>query len=385
MTIPAYRSEDLYARFELVIGTFDHLHRLSKAEFIDKLFQDAFKVIPEAEKGSYYELIGDRFVPVCAKGYDMTVLSRLSFDKDSAFIDFECTSLHEIVARQIHIEKRNSTLFDAETLKVFEALGTLSDFTSLYAPVQVEGRAVGMICLENFSRTDYSPLSVRTLKFYAQMMSSYYAYLLQQEQINQVHLETVAALVSAIEINDPYTEGHGRRVSYYASRLAATFGLPHHVSEELRTAGLLHDIGKLGIPTDILNKPDRLLKEEFAQVQQHPEGTRRILENIQGLNRVRDLTYCHHERHDGAGYPLGLSGEAIPMECQILSIADAFDAMTSDRAYRKAMAPETAANVILGEAGRQFHPELARRAAPLLPELFVQLTGSERIKDWPTD
>lgn len=377
MTFPENRPEDICARFELVIGTFDHLHRLSKAEFIEKLFQDAFKVIPEAEKGSYYELIGDRFVPVCAKGYDMDVLSRLSFDKDSAFIDFECTSLHEIVARQIHVARRDTALFDAVTLEVFEALGTLTDFTSLYAPVQVDGRSVGMICLENFSRTDYSPLSVRTLKFYAQMMSSYYAYLLNQERITQVHLETVAALVSAIEINDPYTEGHGRRVSYYAARLASDLGLTHLATEELRTAGLLHDIGKLGIPTGILNKPGTLLKEEFAQIQQHPEGTRRILENIQGLKRVRDLTYCHHERHDGTGYPLGLAGDAIPRECQILSIADAFDAMTSDRAYRKAMAPEQAADVILQEAGRQFHPDLARDAAPLLPQLYHQLTAGD--------
>lgn len=360
----------IYDRFELVIGSCDHIHKLSKSDFISKLFNDAFKLIPEAEKGSFYELVGDRYVPYCSKGYDKEVLSRLAFGKEAAFVDFECFSVHEIVARQIHIKTRDPEFFDPDTMAVFKALGTYENFTSLYAPVQAEGINVGMICLENFSGDPFSPLSVRTLKFYAQLMSSYYAQRINQERITQVHMETVSALVSSIEVNDPYTEGHGKRVSYYAKNLAAALGLSQDTASELETAGLLHDIGKLGIPSDILNKPEGLTDAEYEVIRRHPENTRKILENITGLHRIREFTYCHHEHFDGKGYPRGLQGDEIPYESQIISVADAFDAMTSDRAYRKALSAADAAVIIQRQSGKQFNPRLSQIAAQVLPDLY---------------
>lgn len=370
-----FGNDYIYDRFELVIGSFDHIHELSKAEFVTKLFHDAFKLIPEAEKGSFYELMGDRYVPYCSKGYDKAVLSRLSFGVEEAFVDFECSSVHEITARQIHIKARDSRCFDEETIEIFKALGTYEGFTSLYAPVQTNGVNIGMICLENFTGEPFSPLSVRTLQFYAQLMSSYYAQRLHQEKMSQAHMETVSALVSSLEVNDPYTEGHGKRVSYYAKKLACALQFPESTILELETAGLLHDIGKLGIPSDILNKPEKLTTEEYAVIRNHPENTRKILENITELNRVREFTYCHHEHFDGNGYPRGLKGSEIPIESQIISIADAFDAMTSDRAYRKARTGTEAADVIRQQAGKQFEPDLAQRAARLLPELQQEIVG----------
>jgi len=364
----------IYDRFELVIGSCDHIHKLSKSEFVSKLFNDAFKLIPEAEKGSFYELVEDRYVPYCSKGYDEAVLSRLSFGIEEAFVDFECSSVHEIVARQIHIKSRDAELFDSETIAVFKALGTYENFTSLYAPVQADGLNIGMICLENFSGNPFSSLSVRTLKFYAQLMSSYYAQRLNQERISQVHMETVSALVSSIEVNDPYTEGHGQRVSYYAKNLAEVLGLSVDAVLELETAGLLHDIGKLGIPSGLLNKPEKLTAAEYEIIRRHPENTRKILENIKGLSRVREFTYCHHEHYDGNGYPRGLKGKEIPFESQIISVVDAFDAMTSDRAYRKALSAAEAAEIIQHQAGKQFEPELSLVAARVLPELHQKIT-----------
>lgn len=367
----------LYDRFDRVIRSCDHIHKLSKPEFVSKLFNDAFSLIPEAEKGSFFELVGDRYVPYCSRGYDEHLLSRISFGVDEAFIDFECSSVHEIEALQIHIKARDARLFDSEMIAVFKALGTFENFTSLYAPVQHEGLNIGMICLENFSGCPFSSLSVRTLKFYAQLMSSYYAQRISQERMSQVHMETVAALVSSIEVNDPYTEGHGKRVSYYARHLAGVLGLSQDAVSDLETAGLLHDIGKLGIPTGILNKPGKLDGDEVAVIRRHPENTRKILEKIKGLHKVREYTYCHHEHYDGTGYPRGLKREEIPYESQIISVVDAFDAMTSDRAYRTALSAEAAAGIILDQAGRQFDPELARVAARILPELYRKLDRKE--------
>ncbi len=378
-----FDNDYIYDRFELVIGSCDHIHKLSKSEFVSKLFNDAFKLIPEAEKGSFYELVGDRYVPYCSRGYDKAVLSRLAFGVEEAFVDFECSSVHEIVARQIQIKSRDPELFDSETIAIFKALGTYENFTSLYAPVQSDGINIGMICLENFSGNPFSSLSVRTLKFYAQLMSSYYAQRLNQERISQVHMETVSALVSSIEVNDPYTEGHGKRVSYYAKNLAEILGLSEESASELETAGLLHDIGKLGIPSDLLNKPERLTASEYDIIRRHPENTRKILENIKGLNRVREFTYCHHEHYDGKGYPRGLREKEIPFESQIISVVDAFDAMTSDRAYRKALSAAEAAEIIRQEAGKQFEPELSHIAARVLPELHRKIAWTDNEKSLP--
>lgn len=363
----------IYDRFDLVIRSCDNIHNLSKSEFIRKLFNDAFKLIPEAQKGSFYELVGDRYVPYCSKGYDEALLARITFGVEEAFVDFECTEADEIIAKQITIKSRDRTLFDPEMIAVFQALGTYENFTSLYAPVRTGGIDVGIICLDNFSEASFSPLSVRTLKFYAQLMSSYYAQRLNQERISQVHMETVSALVSSIEVNDPYTEGHGKRVSYYAKHLACAMKLPQNVIAELETAGLLHDIGKLGIPSDILNKSSSLTDSEYAIIRKHPENTRKILESIKGLHRIREFTYCHHEHYDGSGYPRGLKGEEIPFESQIISVADAFDAMTSDRAYRKALSAEEAVAIIRSEAGKQFAPRLSETAAKIFPGLYQKI------------
>lgn len=364
---------DIYKRFEMVVGSYDHIHKLSKPEFIDKLFNDTFKLVPEAEKGSFYELVGDRFIPICSKGYDESLLSQLSFRIEEAFIDFESSTNPDIEAKQIYIKSRDDTRFDPETIEIFKALGTYENFTSLYSPLKVEGRSIGIICLEYFTNTVFSSLSVKTLKFYSQLISSYITQKNNQDRLNQMHLETIWALVSSIEVNDSYTEGHGKRVSYYAKHLARILGLPSDTISDIETAGLLHDIGKLGIPTDILNKPGKLSQEEYAIVQKHPENTRKILEKVSGLHQIREYAYCHHEYYDGSGYPRGLKGSEIPYESQILSVVDVFDAMTSDRAYRKALSADEVAEIIRSQSGRQFQPELAVKAAVILPILHQWL------------
>ncbi|GEM_PF-807328 len=357
----------MYRNFNTVIQTFDQLQALSPVDFTKKLFFDVFELVPEAEKGSYYRLAGDRFVPLFSKGYDEAVLSRLSFSKEDLFIDFECSTEQGIETRQVLIKKRDARRFSPEMIQTFQALGTYEDFASLYAPLKANGMIIGLICLENFSKKKFSAHAVRTLKFYANLISSRIKNQINQSRILQMHNETVAALVSAIEINDPYTEGHGRRVSFFAKHLADMMHLPQDVAADLETAGLLHDIGKLGIPTEILNKPGNLTAAEFETIKGHPGNTWKILKKVSGLDRISEYAYCHHECYDGSGYPRGLQGDEIPLPGQILAVADTFDAMTSARAYRKALTVSDAAEYIRSQGGKQFAPELARIASEMLP------------------
>ncbi|HSN66599.1 MAG TPA: HD-GYP domain-containing protein, partial [Fusibacter sp.] len=163
-------------------------------------------------------------------------------------------------------------------------------------------------------------------------------------------------------VKDIYTEGHARRVMDYSEKLSRTLNLPQNEIEKIKTAALLHDVGKIGIPNEILNKPITLDFDEYELVKKHPEDTKRILDKITGLSDVVTLAYMHHEHYDGSGYPQGLKGDQIPIGAHIIQLADAFDAMTSKRAYREAMPIEIAIEVLKSCSGTQFHPLVVEAA-----------------------
>jgi putative nucleotidyltransferase with HDIG domain len=170
-------------------------------------------------------------------------------------------------------------------------------------------------------------------------------------QIKEQNLQTIRALVAAIDARDPYTSGHSEQVMRYAVRLAEVLHFPACRVEQIRIGALLHDIGKIGIRDSILLKPGPLTREEFAIMRQHPTIGADILRHIESLREVIPMIRCHHERMDGGGYPDGRSGLEIPEGARIIAIADAYDAMTSDRAYRRAMPPEAAFRILYDGRG----------------------------------
>ena len=179
-------------------------------------------------------------------------------------------------------------------------------------------------------------------------------------ELGNANKDLVASLVSAIEAKDKYTLGHSERVSKYAVSLANKLGLTEEKVEELRIAGLLHDVGKIGIDDEILKKPARLTKDEYEEVKKHPAIGSWILNTLDLSDTTMDAINYHHERFDGKGYPLGLSGKELSLEAQIIALSDAYDAMTSDRPYRKAMSNEEAIKEIKKCADTQFNPELVQ-------------------------
>lgn len=353
---------ELYKKIALLVNSFVNTHLLTKDEFLINALNSAFELIPEAEKGSLYVLHGDDYLPVCTKGYDIELIKRLSFTKDNIFIGFECPDVNNIESYENYIEKRIDHAFDEYTLETFKLLGTYSNFTSLYAPIQFDSTVIGLISLERFTKRSFSEESKEVLRFYAQMISNFYALKIKAEREQAMHEETIMALVTAIEVKDIYTEGHARRVMDYSERLSRFMNLPESEIEKIKTAALLHDVGKIGIPNEILNKPSTLNYEEYELVKKHPEDTKRILDKITGLGDVVSLAFMHHEHYDGSGYPQGLKGGQIPIGAQIIQLADAFDAMTSKRAYREAMPNEMAIEVLKNCSGKQFHPDVVEAA-----------------------
>ena len=170
----------------------------------------------------------------------------------------------------------------------------------------------------------------------------------------------ISSLANAIEAKDKYTEGHNERVSRYAVALARAVGLSERELEIVRMAGILHDIGKIGVPDKVLNKRSSLNKLEFNSILSHPEKGQRILKPLHSLMGVRKVVLYHHERYDGKGYPHGLEGEQIPIYARIMSIADTYDAMTTTRPYRKALTKSEAIRELKDKAGQMWDPELVK-------------------------
>jgi putative two-component system response regulator len=177
------------------------------------------------------------------------------------------------------------------------------------------------------------------------------------QRVRQTFLSAIDSLVRTLEARDAYTKGHSFRVLNYSMRLAVALELSKGQRRRLSLAAKLHDIGKVAVPQDILNKPGRLTAEQFDVIREHPQIGERILAPIIRNPEVLAAIRGHHERLDGKGYPDGLKGPHIPILARIIAVADCYDALTSSRAYREALSPAQARDVLRSEAGKQFEPE----------------------------
>lgn len=178
--------------------------------------------------------------------------------------------------------------------------------------------------------------------------------------IRQSYLKTVRTIAAAIEANDLYTKGHSERVSEMVLAMGKELGFPERELQSLEYVALLHDVGKIGIPETILNKPGSLSEEEYEEIKQHSAIGAEILQKIQFLSTKSNIILHHHEKMDGSGYPMGLKGESIPLGARILAIVDAYDAMTTDRPYRRARTPQEAVDELINCSGVHFDPELVK-------------------------
>ncbi len=185
------------------------------------------------------------------------------------------------------------------------------------------------------------------------------------KDLSELFYKTIKSIAHALDAKDQYTHGHSMRVTLYSLALAKKMNLSDELLEEIETTGLLHDIGKIAIPEKILLKPGKLTDEEYEVIKTHPELGERLVASIEKLRLISNWLKSHHERYDGKGYPDGLKGEEIPISSRIIAIADTYDAMTSNRAYRAALSHEVAIAEIQKCSGSQFDPKLA--------EIFVNI------------
>ncbi|HWS14554.1 MAG TPA: HD domain-containing phosphohydrolase [Candidatus Methylomirabilis sp.] len=180
----------------------------------------------------------------------------------------------------------------------------------------------------------------------------------QTDVINSMYVRSIDAMIKALEAKDFYTRGHSQRVTVYSLAIGAELGVKGQELEDLRRASVLHDLGKIGVREAVLNKPGKLTDDEFGEIVRHPETAVRILEPIPFFRPLLPSILHHHERFDGKGYPARLAGDKIPICSRIMAIADTFDAMTSTRAYRKALPISDAIAEVRRCSGSQFDPDI---------------------------
>ncbi|MCX7746302.1 MAG: DUF3369 domain-containing protein [Clostridia bacterium] len=251
----------------------------------------------------------------------------------------------------------------------------------IFPLVNEYSQAMGVIFVESDNFED----GIKLLEIYANQAASSInnAFLhslvnVKNEELNKTYdelktryMDTIEALRLAVDAKDVYTRGHSERVAYYAVKIGKEFGLPTQELEMLKIGGIFHDIGKIGTADDILLKTEKLDNKEYEEIKKHPIKGAHILSAVSMFTEVVPIVKCHHERVDGKGYPEGLKENQIPFLAKIISVADAFDAMTSDRLYRSKLDLDEAIRQLINGAGTQFDANVVNVFVKLLEDFHV--------------
>lgn len=332
---------------------------LKDEEFLRKVLDVVIGIVPKAKYGSIFLKEGDNLKLMAVIGHDKS-LEGLVLDEGN-YIGSE----EPIVVRNLlDVERRNQEL--KETLLKYSR----ATKESLIVPLKWNGNIWGYFCLDipKDSKENFEEFDIELIEKFTNTISVFYAMrsYLKEREIYLTKLITV--LVKTLEYYDRYTQGHSERVARYAVKIAERVGLDRERIKKVYWASLVHDIGKIYIPQTLLNKNGKFTEDEYEFVKIHPVKSEEILSQVEELKELAKIVRYHHERWDGKGYPDGLSGEEILLESRIIAVADAFEAMTAERPYKRALSLEEAIQEIEKNKGTQFDPFLAEVMIEVIKE-----------------
>ena len=248
----------------------------------------------------------------------------------------------------------------------------------LVFPVFVKHDLSGVICLGYVHQPDSRPEDLHQMRQVSDQVGVAWSNARLVEALDNLHWGTLTALARTVDAKSPWTAGHSERVTQLSLAIGESMGMKAEELDTLQRAGLLHDIGKIGVPAGILDKPSALTDEEYACIKEHPDKGGRILEPVAAYADVIPVVLQHHERFDGRGYPSGLAGEDIVPAARLLAAADAYDAMTSDRPYRPGMKKHVAIKIIREEAGKQFDPVVVEAFCAVMKQGYKESEHHEK-------
>ncbi|MCG2821108.1 MAG: HD domain-containing protein, partial [Candidatus Atribacteria bacterium] len=313
-----------------------------------KVILDFSVKISGANRGSVMLLDEKKNIFFIKAAYNLSekIIREVTFAKDENTIGWVVKNKKSLYIKDLKKDKRFS--IKAEIDYKLKQL--------LMVPIIIEGEVKGVINLDN--NTSFTTDTINLLKSFSEQAAVAINNARLYQKIQDSYFEIVKALAQAIEAKDPYTHGHSERVMKYTVLIAQKLELQEGEKESLRYAAILHDIGKIGVRGTVLNNPNGLTGEEYDEIKKHPLIGEGIIKPIELLQPIRPLIRHHHEWHNGKGYPDGLSGENIPLGARILAVADAYDAMKSDRPYRRALTEETAIQELKRGSGTQFDSKI---------------------------
>jgi len=304
--------------------------------------------------------------------------SMMVFDEASHLILTECTAHHPaefwqnslfVTASRWVAENEEPLVMETGETKMFREFPPLPESVRSYIafPLKTPQRTVGVLNLIRArDKHPFSNVDLEIINVLASQASISIENVRLYQNIRDNYLKTVRGFALAVEAKDRYTHGHSENVMKYTIVLGKRLGLSEAELEDVKYAGLLHDIGKIGVSELILNKPGRLTPAEFDEIKKHPTLGSNIIADVPFLRPLVPMVLHHHEFFDGNGYPSGIKGDQIPFGARILSVADAYEAMTSDRPYRRSLSAQAALEILMNGKGKQFDPRIVETFTEIL-------------------
>jgi PAS domain S-box-containing protein len=319
--------------------------------FLKRLFRTALELIPQVEMGSVYIYKEDTVYFIDTLGHDREMLNSLKIPKG----DFT-KSIEVIKTVNINqdIKAKVAACGDAKN-----DIPELKETISVDIELENNSRCGISLDIKSGSSKQFDSVALQTFNAFKNIAQAFYKINNYDKLRIKFTREIMLAMINMLDFHDNYTKGHSENVAVLASQFAEYLGLTEEEQSRIYWAGLVHDIGKIAVPERILNKKGKLNQKEYELIKKHPIWAHESLKNSSQLTDIAEYVLYHHERWDGNGYPEGLSGNEIPLISQILSISDTWDAMRSNRIYRKALSYREARNEILENKGQQHSSELS--------------------------
>lgn len=370
----AIENAQLYERTEGHVNELSAMHRISQAFTSTLDYQEVVSVVAK-RVGT---LIGAQFASVLlpdSEDRHLNIVASYNLSAEYVWtinrkrripIGFGPIGMAFTESRPFAV---NNVISD-ETYAQWKHVASIQGYSSLVAlPLLAKGQSIGVICIYFAEPRELKDNEMNLLTTAANEAAIAIENSRMYENLQDAFVGTIRSLAETIDAKDTYTRGHSERVSLYAEAIARGLGLKGSELQTIRYAGYLHDVGKIGIPDAILSKPGKLTMDEFNIIKKHPVLSEKILTPVNFPFPVQSIVRHHHERYDGKGYPDGLGGEENPLGARILFVADAYEAMTSDRPYRKALSTQMALDELERNTGTQFDPRVV--------EVFARIIRSE--------
>ncbi len=295
------------------------------------------------------------------------VISAYDYDEKTvknSIVPFNGESIAEFVMLSGSAEIINDISLDGWTAPSGGKTGSM-----MCAPLKIKDKVIGAINIATEDNTEFSSSDLKLFTTLSHNVGIFVENVKLYKDMKEIFISTVYTLAETIEMRDDYTGNHTKRVMEYSYAIGEVLGMDKDSLEALRLSAILHDIGKIGVRDDVLLKPGKLTDEEFGLMKKHPVFGEDILKKIKGLEHIIPGVKHHHERHDGRGYPDGLKEDEIELNAKIISVADTFDAMTTDRPYRKGLDSKTAIDELIRCSGTQFDGKIVDAFVKAFPHI----------------